>query len=390
MNPGLNKDQQELVDTAERIAHECLAPRAAEVDASGTNPKESWHDVWQNGLLTIGIPKKYGGHELDMLTYVMVIEKLAGGCTNTGMTVHMHSTVMRFIDALGTDKQRAMYYPEIVDDGKLFGSWGSEPQTRGGSAFRHTTIIPDGDGYVLNGEKNFCTMSGGAHRYMIHCNAQNTPDPIGSQVLALIPNDVAGLSQMDEWNTLGMRGTVSPSMKLDHCVVTKDGVLGKPGDGYHTGITQGFSLGFAAAYVGAAQTALDFTKDFCIKQTFSGASGRVADELLVQRTMAEMTMALSSARMALYDAASQWEGKTANQRAVIAARPKYLATLASQDVSTKAIQISGGRSVHKRWPLERIYRDIRTSTLMPPTLDRCLELIGRDEFNLDTALNRDA
>ena len=390
MNPGLNKDQQELVDTAERIAHEFLAPRAAEVDASGTNPKESWHDVWQNGLLTIGIPKKYGGHELDMLTYVMVIEKLAGGCTNTGMTVHMHSTVMRFIDALGTDKQKAMYYPEIVDDGKLFGSWGSEPQTRGGSAFRHTTIIPDGDGYVLNGEKNFCTMSGGAHRYMIHCNAQNTPDPIDSQVLALIPNDVSGLSQMDEWNSLGMRGTVSPSMKLDHCVVTKDGVLGKPGDGYHTGITQGFSLGFAAAYVGAAQTALDFTKDFCIKQTFSGASGRVADELLVQRTMAEMTMALSSARMALYDAASQWEGKTANQRAVIAARPKYLATLASQDVSTKAIQISGGRSVHKRWPLERIYRDIRTSTLMPPTLDRCLELIGRDEFNLDTPLNRDA
>tara|TARA_Y100000758_G_scaffold302418_1_gene270349 strand:+ start:248 stop:1420 length:1173 start_codon:yes stop_codon:yes gene_type:complete len=390
MNPGLNKDQQELVDTAERIAHEFLAPRASEVDASGTNPKESWHDVWQNGLLTIGIPKKYGGHELDMLTYVMVIEKLAGGCTNTGMTVHMHSTVMRFIDALGTDKQKAMYYPEIVDDGKLFGSWGSEPQTRGGSAFRHTTITPDGDDYVLNGEKNFCTMSGGAHRYMIHCNAQNTPDPIGSQVLALIPNDVAGLSQMDDWNTLGMRGTVSPSMKLDNCVVTKDGVLGKPGDGYHTGITQGFSLGFAAAYVGAAQTALDFTKDFCIKQTFSGASGRVADELLVQRTIAEMTMALSSARMALYDAASQWEGKTANQRAVIAARPKYLATLASQDVSTKAIQISGGRSVHKRWPLERIYRDIRTSTLMPPTLDRCLELIGRDEFNLDTPLNRDA
>ena len=125
MDPGLNKHQRELVNTAERIAHECLAPRAAEVDASGTNPRESWHDVWQNGLLTIGVPKKYGGHELDMLTYVMVIEKLAAGCTNTGMTVHMHSTVMRFISALGTDQQKALYYPEIVDDGKLFGSWGS-------------------------------------------------------------------------------------------------------------------------------------------------------------------------------------------------------------------------------------------------------------------------
>ena len=372
MDPGLNKDQQELVDTAERIARECLEPRAAEVDASGTNPKESWHDVWQNGLLTVGIPKAYGGHELDMLTYVMVIEKLAGGCTNTGMTVHMHSTVMRFIDALGTDKQKALYYPEIVDDGKLFGSWGSEPETRGGSAFRHTTITPEGEDYVLNGVKHFCTMSGGAHRYMIHCNAQNTSDPIGSQLLALIPNNVAGLSQLDEWNTLGMRGTVSPSMKLDNCVVTKDGVLGEPGQGFYTGVTQGFSIGFAAAYIGAAQAALDFTKEFCLNQSFAPDPGMGADGLVVQRTIAEMTMALSSARLALYDAARRWEGASANEKTAIAARPKYLATVASLEVTAKAIQIAGGRSVHKRWPLERIYRDIRTSTLMPPTLDRCL------------------
>ena len=390
MDPGLNKHQRELVNTAERIAHECLAPRAAEVDASGTNPRESWHDVWQNDLLTIGVPKKYGGHELDMLTYVMVIEKLAGGCTNTGMTVHMHSTVMRFISALGTDQQKALYYPEIVDDGKLFGSWGSEPETRGGSAFRHTTITPDGEGYVLNGVKHFCTMAGGAHRYMIHCNAQNTTDPIGSQLLALIPHDVAGLSQLDVWNTLGMRGTVSPSMKLDKCAVTKDGVLGEPGQGFYTGVTQGFSIGFAAGYIGAAQAALDFTRDFCLNQSFAPDPGMVADGLVAQRTIAEMTMALSSARMSLYDAASRWEGASANEKTAIAARPKYMATVAALEVTAKAIQITGGRSVHKSWPLERIYRDIRTSTLMPPTLDRCLELIGRAEFNLDTPLNRDA
>ena len=390
MDPGLNKHQRELVNTAERIAHECLAPRAAEVDASGTNPRESWHDVWQNGLLTIGVPKKYGGHELDMLTYVMVIEKLAAGCTNTGMTVHMHSTVMRFISALGTDQQKALYYPEIVDDGKLFGSWGSEPETRGGSAFRHTTITHDGEGYVLNGVKHFCTMAGGAHRYMIHCNAQNTTDPIGSQLLALIPHDVAGLSQLDVWNTLGMRGTVSPSMKLDKCAVTKDGVLGEPGQGFYTGVTQGFSIGFAAAYIGAAQAALDFTREFCLNQSFAPDPGMVADGLVAQRTIAEMTMALSSARMSLYDAASRWEGASANEKTAIAARPKYMATVAALEVTAKAIQITGGRSVHKSWPLERIYRDIRTSTLMPPTLDRCLELIGRAEFNLDTPLNRDA
>ena len=325
-----------------------------------------------------------------MLTYIMVIEKLAGGCTNTGMTVHMHSTVMRFIEALGTAEQKSTFYPEIVDDGKLYGSWGSEPETRGGSAFRFTTITADDNGYVINGVKNFCTMSGGAHRYMIHCNAQNTNDPVGSQQLALIPHDTAGLSQLDEWNTLGMRGTISPSMKLDNCVVGKNAALGKPGEGYHTGVTQGFGLGFAATYIGAAQTALDFTKEFCMNQTFAPDPGKVADGLIVQRTIAEMATSLNSARMALYYAASIWEGKTANEKAVIAARPKYLATVASLEISAKAIQVTGGRSVRKAMPLERIFRDIRTSTLMPPNVDRCLEMIGRAEFGLDTPLNRDA
>lgn len=390
MDLGLNKDQLELVNTAERVARECLAPRAHEVDASATNPEESWQDVWQNGLLTIGVPEQYGGHGLDMLTYVMVIEKLAGGCTNTGMTVHMHSTVMRFIEALATSEQKSVYYPEVVEEGKLFGSWGSEPETRGGTALRYTIITPEGEGYVIDGLKHFCTMSGGAHRYMIHCNAQNTTDPLGSQQLALIPHDIAGLSQLDEWDTLGMRGTVSPSMKLDHCVVPKDAVLGEPGQSAKTGVTQGFSLGFAAVYIGAAQAALDFTKEFCLNQTFAPDPGRVADGLVVQRTIAEMSMAMGSARQALYDSAGRWAGKKPNERAVMAARAKYLATVASLEVTSKAIQITGGRSAHKRMPLERIFRDIRTSTLMPPNLDRCLELVGRAEFDLDTPLNRDS
>ncbi len=389
MNLGLTKDQLALVNTAERVARECLAPRAHEVDAAAANPKESWNDVWQNGLLTMGVPAQYGGHGLDMLTYIMVIEKLAGGCSNTGMTVHMHSTVMRFIEALATGEQKSAYYPEVVDDGKLFGSWGSEPETRGGSALRFTTITPEGEGYIVDGVKHFCTMSGGAHRYMIHCNAQNSTNALESVQLALVPHDAAGLSQLDEWDTLGMRGTVSPSMKLDHCVVPKEAVLGEPGQSAATGVTQGFSLGFAAVYVGAAQAALDCTKEFCLNQTFAPDPGRVADGLVVQRTIAEMAMAMNSARQALYDAASRWVGKAPNERAVMAARAKYLATVASLEVTAKAIQIAGGRSAHKRMPLERIFRDIRTSTLMPPNLDRCLELIGRAEFDLDTPLNRD-
>ena len=107
MIPGLNPKQQAIVDLAEQVSRDCLAPRAKRYDQAGCHPVESWKGVWRDGLLAMTIPEEYGGLDLDMLTYCQAIEKLASGCTSTAMTVHMHSTVMRFIDRLGTPEQKA-------------------------------------------------------------------------------------------------------------------------------------------------------------------------------------------------------------------------------------------------------------------------------------------
>lgn len=389
MDWGLSKEQREIVEKAGHVAQECLAPRASHYDAAATHPVESWRDVWRNGLLAMGVPQRYGGLELDMLTYCMAVERLAAGCANTGMTVHMHSTVMRFIGALCGDAQKSRFYPEVVEEGRLFGSWGSEPETRGGTAMRLTTLTPTDGGYRINGVKHFCTMSGGAHRYMIHCSSGDG-DPLKTQVLALLPHDSDGIQRIGEWDTLGMRATVSPAMKLDNCFVTEGDVLGEPGQAPKTGVTQGFGLGFAAVYVGAAQAALDFTRQFCQTQSFAPDPILLREGIVPQRTVAEMTMSLEGARRAVYDAARQWPGKDPAQKALLSARAKYAATIASLEVTSKAIQIAGGRSAHKTMPLERWYRDVRTSTLMPPNLDRCLELVGRSELGLDTPLYRDS
>ena len=381
-------DTRQVLNAAERLAAESLAPRAAHYDAAATHPVESWQDVWQEGLLAMGIPARFGGLGLDMLTYIQAIELLASGCTNTGMTVHMHSTVTRFIDALCSEEQKAFYFREVVEDGKLFGSWGSEPETRGGTAMRLTTIVPQDGGFVISGTKHFCTMSGGAHRYMIHCSSGDG-DPLETQWLALLPHGTPGIEQIGDWDTLGMRATVSPAMQLNNCFVGPDAPLGKPGDAPRSGVTQGFGLGFAAVYLGVAQAALDYIREFAQTQTFAPDPTPVAEGLAVQRTVAEMAMTIEGARRVLHHGASVWQDANPGQRAFLAAKAKYLATVASLDVTTKAIQIAGGRSAHKRMPLERLYRDVRTSTLMPPNLDRCLEIVGRTELGLDASLYRD-
>ena len=116
-----------IVDIASRLAREKLAPRAARYDREAANPVDSWRDLHADGILAAAIPAAHGGLGLDMPAYVDVIRTLAQGCASTAMTLHMHSTVMRFIDALGTEAQKRRWFAEVVGGGTLFGSWGSEP-----------------------------------------------------------------------------------------------------------------------------------------------------------------------------------------------------------------------------------------------------------------------
>ena len=164
----MSRIQRSVVERAERVTRETIARRASEYDGAGANPVESWRDLWREGLLAGTIPTGYGGLGLDMATYVAVIRAVARGCANTGMTVHMHSTVMRFIDALGTAAQKRRYFDEVVRHGKLFGSWGSEPAVSlSRTLLMETVIRQDGAGYVIDGVKHFCTMALGAAHYMV-------------------------------------------------------------------------------------------------------------------------------------------------------------------------------------------------------------------------------
>ena len=367
------------------MARECLEPRAAQYDESGSHPWETWHDLWKHGLLAIAVPLEFGGRGLDMLTYILVIEKLAQGCTSTAMTLHMHSVVQRYIDALATEQQKAKFYPDVVESGRLFGSWGSEPEGRGGTEVKETVIAPTDGGYVINGRKHFCTMAGAAHRYMVHCTMKGYQES-ESYTLALVPHDTPGLTINSGWDTLGMRGTVSPGVSFEGCFVTEDAVLGEPGQGRKCGVGQGFGLGYAAVYLGAAQRALEFTTEYCKTHQFAPDPLPLSHSVLVQRNVADMKMALEGARLVLYQSASGWEEADRIKRWVLAARAKYLATESALMVTSKVLQTVGGRGVHKHYPLERLFRDVRTSTLMPPNADRSMELIGKAELDVEDRL----
>ena len=378
-------DRRELLATAERVARECLEPRAEHYDRTASHPRESWRDLWEQGFLGMAVPERYGGLGLDMLSYTMVIERLAQGCTSSAMTLHMHSVVQRFIDALCTPQQKSALYPDVVDSGKLFGSWGSEPDQRSLSRSLDTVVAPSNGGFVINGRKHFCTMAGAAHRYMVHCTMSGYDGTDGYQ-LALVPHDAPGIRIEGDWDTLGMRATVSPGVSFHECPVDADALLGAPGRGLRVGVTESFGLGYAAIYVGAAQKSLDVAIDSCKAQRFGRDGIPPSESPTVQRHVGTMSTTLEGARLLLYQSASRWDDAPVEDRAVLAARAKYLAAEASLMVTSRALQALGGRSAHRRLQVERLFRDVRTSTLMPPNTDRSLELTGRYALGLEAGL----
>src|SRR6266850_7916131 len=186
---------QDVVDRADALTREKIAPRAAMYDREGKNPVESWSDLQREGYLACAVPTAYGGMGLDMATYIAVIRVIARGCANTAMTVHMHSTVMRFIDALGTDAQKRRYFAEVVEHGRLFGSWGSEPAVSLSRSFLMETAIREaGDAWIVDGVKHFCTMALGASHYMVWCALEGGTDMAKSLQLVLVNADAPGIT----------------------------------------------------------------------------------------------------------------------------------------------------------------------------------------------------
>lgn len=385
--PGLSAAQRAIVERAAGVTRDKIAPRAAGYDRDAVNPVESWRDLWEAGLLAMAVPEGYGGLGLDMPTYVEVMRTIAKGCASTAMTVHMHSTVMRFIDALATEAQKRRHYAEVTERGRLFGSWGSEPALSfSRTLLMETTIRHHEGGWVIDGIKHFCTMTNGAGYYMVWCALDGMTDMGKALLVALVPADTPGIATDGTWDTLGMRATYSPSVTFTDCVVARDAVIGDVGDPLRVGVVEGFALGYAAIYLGIAQAALDFAVEYAKKRVFKPDPLPIAHEPGVQRHVGELAVQLEAAGLVLAEAAAQWAEADPPRRAILAAKAKYITTEAGLHTTSKAIQFVGGRGAYKAHPVERAFRDLRTCTLMVPSVDRMLETVGKNALGIETGM----
>jgi alkylation response protein AidB-like acyl-CoA dehydrogenase len=185
-----------------------------------------------------------------------------------------------------------------------------------------------------------------------------------------------------------MRATFSPTVTLTGVRVAGDAALGRPGSAMRLGVVEIFGLGYAAVYVGIAEAALDHAIAAVQQRVVKPENISVAQDPAVQRHIGDMRTRLDAARLVLADAAAGWEAADVAGRSLLANRAKWVATEAGLHVTSHALQAVGGRGAYRDAPVERAYRDMRTATLMPPTMDRMLEAIGKSALGLQGGMFR--
>lgn len=373
---ALGAESKKWIEVAESLAQEKFAPRAKAIDEESRFPVENYQDLAEAGLLSLMVPREFGGIGADSLTYVTVLSKIAKGCASTGLTFNMHSAVVDFLGQIASKEQMERYFSEVVSEGAIFASITSEP----GSSFRdklavRTSIREDNGLYRLHGKKHFCSLSTGATYYFTWSYLDGAETLQEGLLNVMIPSARENIEILDDWHTIGMRGTASNSLMFHDVAVKPNEIIGEPGSILGKDMSM-WSLGYTAVYIGIAEAAYQFTVDY-VKKTKSGMGVPLGELDRTQRQIGEMAMLLENARRAAEKLGALRGNLGKMELTFILNQAKYLATEAAKELAEQGIRLCGGRGLHRSLPLERHLRDAVAGIVMPPANDRCLETIGQ-------------
>lgn len=355
----------EALEIARNLAEQFKAG-AIQRDAERILPFAEIEDYSQSGLWAITVPKQYGGAEVSSYTVAQVIALMSGVDGSIGQIPQNHFYGLEILRNSGTEQQKQKLYAEVLK-GARFGNALAEFKTKT-AAQRQTAIRKTDQGYVINGEKFYCTGSLFAHR--IPTLVVNEQD---QQFLAFVPRNSQGLTLIDDWSGFGQRTTGSGTVKFNNVQVLAEDVV--PFDiAYSEPTISGpfAQLLHASIETGIARAAFEETLNR-VRQArpwIDSGVDQATDDPLTKFELGRIVADVRASEVLLKQAA----------RSIDAARPAPTAeniAKASLDVakvrahstetalkaSSKLIELAGSRGSQREDGLDRFWRNARVHTL---------------------------
>ena len=346
-----------LRDMVREFANNEVKPLAQELDEKGEFPHESVKKMAKLGLMGIPWEEKYGGTGMDTLALVIAIEEIGKVCCSTAATLMAHTSLGTApIVMFGTEEQKKKYLPGLAS-GRQIGAFGlTEPNAGSDAGNIQSRAVLDGDHYIVNGEKAFCT-NGGVSSVLIF-TAVIMEDGNNKGISAfVVESDTEGISFNPPEKKMGWCASDTRSIFFKDMRIPKSSILGNPEKGFKQflqTLTSG-RITIGALSLGTAQGAYDRALAYSQEREAFGKS--INQFQGVSFKLSDMATQIEASRHLVYHAA--WmkdQGISGIKEASIA---KLFSSETAMKVTTEAIQVFGGYGYIKEYDVERFFRDAK-------------------------------
>jgi alkylation response protein AidB-like acyl-CoA dehydrogenase len=390
MDFHLTAEHKEIQNICRQLATD-FATRAAQHDRENSLPIENYTALKQAGFYGLTVPKEFGGQGAGLLGWSIAGEELAQGCSATALTFNMHviSQETVYDDPIFSREVKERLARLTVHEQKLFAASISEMGTS--SLVLGPTFIPTGQahrvsgGYLLRGRKIFLSMIEACDYLTLAMHPDDSANP-HTLCWFLVPHPLPGQRIEKVWDTLGMRATQSNDFILEDCFVPDEALLVRVENClpwlYERPAWGGFS--YTGVYLGVGMAAYREACRVLRERVPRGFSQPLSYHPDIRHRVAEMSVDLEAARLLVYQAG--WlvdtEGMTPTARAALL-RAKAFVGEAVARVTRSALNACGAHALFKTSPLERLFRDGASASIMPPASDACLNGLGILELGLN-------
>ena len=363
MDFALSPTQQAFVDEVRAFARDHVAPRAAEIDATGTFPRDLVQAAAWLGLMGVTIPREQGGAGRDYVTYAHALEAIAFSSAVLAVILSVNnSLVAEPLQAVGTDGQKARWLSRLAS-GQSVGAFALSEAAAGSDAGNQQTVARlEGGEYVLEGRKVWVANAEVADVAIVF--AATEPRPGRGITAFLVPLATRGLTRTPT-DSLGVRGLGCMDLVLDKVRVGADAVLGEVGRGFRLAMRalEGGRVAIAAQALGVGQAALNEALAYArARQAFGQPIGNFQ---AIQFQLADLATDLEAARLLMWRAADTRD--RAPQAALEAAMAKLQASEAAHRAADRAMQILASEGYRRGSRIERLFRDVRAAEIYQGT-----------------------
>ncbi len=346
-------------DLARKVAQEKMLPARAELDEKEEFPWEIVKISAEAGLMGVSMPEEYEGFGGGILEYCLVAEELSRVCLGIATSIVASGLGAMPIVLFGNPEQKKKYLPDIAKGKKLAAFGLTEADAGSDAGAIRTTATRKGDGYVLNGTKQWITNGGEAETYSVIAMTDRSKGPRGASAL-IVEKGIPGFDFGKKEKKMGIRSSATRELVFQDCFVPKENLIGKEGMGFIVTMRtfDRTRPGVGAQGVGLAQGALDEAVRYARER--EQFEKKIISFQAVQHILADMATLVEAARALVYSVA-RYIDQSENPKEIskVSGMAKVFASDVAMKVAMDAVQVFGGYGYMRDYPVEKMMRDAK-------------------------------